>query len=77
MCFCSKGAGELVASIAIQTATIESLTSKVQSETALKSQLVQDVDQHKADREETKKVMEESTTMQERRRASLQRVPET
>jgi len=66
MCYCSNGAGSLDAAIATGQSSIESLTSKVQSETALKSQLEQDVVQHKADREEAKKTMQESTTMREK-----------
>merc|ERR1719265_1498687 len=60
MCYCSNGAGELDASIATAQSSIESLTSKVSSETALKSQLEQDVIQHKADRAEAEKTMQES-----------------
>jgi len=66
MCYCSNGAGELDTAIATGQSSIESLTSKVDSETALKSQLQQDVVAHKADREEAQKVMQESTTMRER-----------
>jgi hypothetical protein len=71
MCYCSNGAGSLDAAIATSQSSIESLTSKVQSETALKSQLEQDVVQHKADREEAKKTMQESTTMREKEAAEF------
>jgi hypothetical protein len=71
MCYCSNGAGSLDAAIATSQSSIESLTSKVSSETALKSQLEQDVIQHKTDRAEAEKTMQESTTMREKEAAEF------
>jgi hypothetical protein len=55
MCYCNNGAGALDASISAGGQSIEQLASKVEEETALKSQLEQDVVQHKADREEAER----------------------
>merc|ERR1719366_1868 len=66
MCYCSNGEGALDASITAGKASIEQLASTVQRVTAEKSQLEQDIVQHKADREEAEKVVKESTAMREK-----------
>merc|ERR1719443_1050633 len=69
MCYCSNGEGALDASIAAGKASIEQLGNTVQRGTAEKSQLEQDIVQHKADREEAEKVVKESTAMREKEAA--------
>merc|ERR1719316_1475595 len=66
MCYCSNGAGSLDTAIATGAASVDSLTSKISAETALKSQLEQELVQHKADREAAEATAKESTTMREK-----------
>jgi len=66
MCYCNNGAGALDSAIETGKSQIEQLTSKIEKDTALKSQLEQDVVQHKADREEAEKTIKESTAMREK-----------
>merc|ERR1719428_1943325 len=66
MCYCSSGEDELTASIEGSKASIEQLTGKIESDTALKSQLEQDVVQHKADRDAAEAAIKESTAMREK-----------
>merc|ERR1719390_442330 len=63
MCNCKNGAGSLQASIDTASSQIESLTATIESETAQKSQMGQDVVQHKADLAAAKATIEESTAM--------------
>merc|ERR1719311_590931 len=71
MCYCNNGASALDASISTAASQIESLTGKVESETAQKSQFTQDVAQHKADRAEAEKTIKESTAMREKEAAEF------
>jgi len=71
MCYCNNGAGALDASISAGEQSIEQLGSRVKEETALKSQLGQDVVSHKADREEAEKTVKESTAMREKEAAEF------
>merc|ERR1719407_251430 len=48
MCFCETGEGELTNSVAGNTAKIEELSSKHESETAEKSQVDQELVDHKS-----------------------------
>merc|ERR1719428_2369720 len=66
MCYCDNGAGSLEASIEAGNAAIESLTGKIETEKAQKSQSEQEVAQHKTDREEAQKTIKESTAMREK-----------
>merc|ERR1719498_1425254 len=66
MCYCSNGEGALDASISQGKAQVESLTSTVESGTAEKSQLDQDVASHKADRTAAQTVIKESTALREK-----------
>merc|ERR1719440_457147 len=66
MCYCNNGASALDASIQSAASQIESLTGKVEAESAQKSQMTQDVVQHKADRAEAEKTVKESTAMREK-----------
>merc|ERR1719263_44740 len=66
MCYCNNGASALDASIQTAASQIESLTGKVEAESAQKSQFTQDVAQHKTDRSEAEKTVKESTAMREK-----------
>merc|ERR1719331_207061 len=66
MCYCNNGAGSLDASIQTAAAAIESLTGKIATEKAQKSQFEQEVAQHKTDRTEAEKTVKESTAMREK-----------
>merc|ERR1719265_562958 len=66
MCYCNNGASSLDGAIATSAAKIESLTGQVEAESAQKSQMEQEVAQHKTDREEAEKTIKESTAMREK-----------
>merc|ERR1719156_138971 len=70
MCYCSSGTAGLKKDIADATAEAESLTAKVKSETAEKSQLAQDLIAHKADREGATADIEEATMLREKEEAA-------
>merc|ERR1719409_58888 len=63
MCHCKSGAGSLQASIDTASSQIEALTGTLETDAAQKSQLEQDVVQHKADLAAAKATIEESTAM--------------
>merc|ERR1719456_347192 len=69
MCYCSNGEGALQASIDAGNAQIEQLGAAIERGAAEKSQLDQDIVQHKADRAEAEKVMKEATAMREKEAA--------
>jgi len=71
MCYCNNGAGSIDASIETATAQISSLTGKIDTESAQKSQMQQDVAQHKTDRTAAKATIQESTTMREKEAAEF------
>merc|ERR1719174_850468 len=71
MCYCSNGEGALEASISEGKAQVEALGATIERGTAEKSQLDQDIVQHKADREEAEKVTKESTAMREKEAAEF------
>merc|ERR1719421_2394226 len=71
MCYCSNGEGALDASISEGKAQVEALGATIERGTAEKSQLDQDIVQHKADREEAEKVMKESTAMRSKEAAEF------
>lgn len=66
MCYCNNGAGSLDNAITQSASQIESLTGQVETQSAQKSQMTQDVTQHKADRSEAEKTIKESTAMREK-----------
>merc|ERR1719198_2244470 len=66
MCYCSGGEGALDASITQGKAQIEQLTASIERGTAEKSQLEQDLAQHKSDRVAAQNTMKESTAMREK-----------
>jgi len=63
MCYCNNGAGSLDATIQTAAAAIDSLTGRIATEKAQKSQFSQEVTQHKTDRTEAEKTIKESTAM--------------
>jgi len=71
MCYCNNGAGSIDASIETAGAQIASLTGKIDTESAQKSQMDQDVVQHKADRTAAKATIQESTAMREKEAAEF------
>jgi len=66
MCYCNNGAGSLDAAIQTSAAAIDSLTGRIETEKAQKSQSEQEVAQHKTDRTEAEKTIKESTAMREK-----------
>jgi len=71
MCYCSNGAGSIDTAISIGSSSVEALSSKIDRETALRSQLEQEVTQHSADGAEAKRTVEESKNMREREAADF------
>merc|ERR1719265_1360433 len=71
MCYCSNGAGALETAIASGRSQVDALTSKIESETALKSQLQQDLVQHKSDRAAAEATIKESTEMRSKEAAEF------
>merc|ERR1719198_2100479 len=66
MCYCSGGEAKLQAAIDQGKAQIEQLTASIERGTAEKSQLEQDLAQHKSDRVAAQNTMKESTAMREK-----------
>merc|ERR1719456_783766 len=69
MCFCETGEGDLANSIAGNKAKIEELSSKHESETAEKSQIDQELVDHKSDREGAQKDVAEATAIRNKEKA--------
>jgi hypothetical protein len=66
MCYCNNGAGSLDASIQAASSQIESLTGKIETDAAQKSQFQQDITQHKTDAAAAQTTVKESTAMREK-----------
>jgi len=66
MCYCNNGAGSLDNSIQAAEAQIESLTGKIATDAAQKSQFQQDITQHKTDGAAAQTTIKESTAMREK-----------
>lgn len=66
MCMCEKGKKELEGVIFTSKGDIDRFTTKVETETALKQQLVAEVAAHKEDQAETTKTLEESAVIREK-----------
>merc|ERR1719253_2130851 len=64
MCYCSGGTDSLKKAIADASAQAEELTAKLKSEEAEKSQIAQDLIDHKKDREQAKADIEEAEKTQ-------------
>merc|ERR1719163_395828 len=66
MCYCETTDGELATSIDQGNTKVSELSSQLEEDTASKAQMDQDVAQHKSDRAEAQKSIEESTSMREK-----------
>jgi len=71
MCFCSANTGDLGKAEADAKAKSEELTAKLKSEEAEKSQLEQELVDHKTDRETAKSDLAEATTLREKEAAEF------
>merc|ERR1719281_880433 len=71
MCYCSSGTGGLKKSIADAAASMEELTAKIKSEEAEKTQLAQDLIDHKKDREGAAADIEEATVIRTKEAAAF------
>jgi len=63
MCWCETGAADLKKGAETASAAIDEFSSKLEQETAEKSQIDQELIEHKADRESAKKDVDESTSL--------------
>merc|ERR550514_731556 len=71
MCFCSANTGDLGKAEEDAKAKAEEMAAKLKSETAEKSQIEQELVDHKADREGAKNDLAESTTLREKESAEF------
>merc|ERR1719201_2944517 len=71
MCYCSGGTAGLKKSIADAAAEMEELTAKIKSEEAEKTQLAQDLIDHKKDREGATADIEEATVLRTKEAAAF------
>jgi hypothetical protein len=71
MCFCSANTGDLGKAEADAKAKAEEMTAKLKSEEAEKSQLEQELVDHKSDRETAKADLAEATTLREKEAAEF------
>merc|ERR1719163_1657142 len=71
MCYCETTDGELATSIDQGNTKVSELSSQLEEDTASKAQMDQDVAQHKSDRAEAEKAIEESTSMREKEAAEF------
>jgi chromosome segregation ATPase len=69
MCFCSANTGDLGKAEADAKAKAEEMAAKLKSETAEKSQIEQELVDHKSDRETAKSDLAEATTLREKEKA--------
>merc|ERR550514_1269899 len=72
MCYCKGGTSSLDKAIADAAAQIEELTAKLKSEEAEKSQIAQELVDHKKDREQAKADIEEATVLREKEQADYE-----
>jgi hypothetical protein len=70
MCYCSGGSDGLKKAIADAQAQSEELTAKIKSEEAEKSQIAQDLIDHKKDREQAGSDIEEATVLRNKEEAA-------
>merc|ERR1719181_662640 len=71
MCFCSANTGDLGKAEADAKAKSEEMSAKLKSETAEKSQIEQELVDHKSDREQAKADIAEATTLREKEAAEF------
>merc|ERR1719456_686927 len=69
MCFCETGEADLAKSIESAKAKVEELSSKHEAETAEKSQIDQELGDHKSDREGARKDVAEATAIRNKEKA--------
>merc|ERR1719262_1673811 len=71
MCYCSGGQSALDASIEQGEAMIEKLSAQIERDSALESQMKQEVEAAKSDRAEAEKTIKESTALREKEAAEF------
>jgi len=71
MCYCSTGSGNLDTAIQTATAQIETLTGKIEGQSAERSQLGQDLAQHKTDRADAENTIKKSKAMRAKEAADF------
>merc|ERR1719390_8636 len=71
MCFCSANTGDLGKAEEDAKAKAEEMAAKLKSETAEKSQIEQELVDHKSDREAAKSDIAEATTLREKEKAEF------
>merc|ERR1719197_1983335 len=69
MCFCETGAADLAKGAETAKAKIEEFSSKLEQETAEKTQIDQELVEHKADRESARKDVDEATGIRNKEKA--------
>merc|ERR550514_1495376 len=72
MCFCSANTGDLGKAEEDAKAKAEEMAAKLKSEEAEKSQIEQELIDHKADREQAKNDLAEGTTLREKEKAEYE-----
>merc|ERR1719298_326393 len=66
MCICNEYPSELQTSIDADAKEIESLSSKIEEETALKAKLAEELKQHAVDKDTAEKDLAKATTLREK-----------
>merc|ERR1719191_2497306 len=66
MCICDSYPAELQTSIESDAKEIESLSSKIEEETALKAKLAEELKQHAVDKDTAEKDLAKATTLREK-----------
>jgi len=69
MCYCTTGAKDLSASVSAADAKITQASSELEAAEAMKSQLEQDLAEHKSDREDAKEALAKATAIREKEAA--------
>merc|ERR1719487_2066830 len=72
MCFCKNGEGELTATAEGATAKISDTSSTLETDTAEKATVDQELIEHKADREAAKKDMEEAAAIRAKEKSEYE-----
>jgi len=73
MCYCKKGGGELNDQIADAKAKIPELEAGIEAGVGKKTQLENDLEQHKADKEGANKAIAEATSVREKEEAAFKK----
>jgi len=72
MCICNEYPSELQTSIDADAKEIESLSSKIEEETALKAKLAEELKQHAVDKDTAEKDLAKATTLREKESADFE-----